>query len=149
MDIIHLLNLKYYHGWPNSNKSKQDSLLQDFTVLPTKTFRRCVIRSSSVIFYRRHYRQNTSAGFTFVGDSPFRRYISRKNKKTIYWRVYRRNVRAKKKDSRLKYTDGFSFRWWRLNYWRKISVVKSVGEFMTYRRNIAVCKVIGTGGSYC
>jgi len=100
-------------------------------------------------FYRRHHRRNTSAGFTFVGDSPFRRYISRKNKKTIYRRVYRRNVRAEKKDSRLKYTDGFSFRRWRLNYRRKISVVKSVGEFMTYRRNISVCKFIGTGGSYC
>ena len=58
-------------------------------------------------FYRRHPRRNTSVGFTFVGDFPFRRYISRKNKKTIYRRFYRQKMRAKKKDSRLKYTDGF------------------------------------------
>jgi len=79
-------------------------------------------------FYRRHHRRNTSVGFTFVGDSSFRRYISRKNKKIIYRRFYRRNVRAKKKDSRLKSTDGFSFRRWNLNYRRTISVVTSVGE---------------------
>jgi hypothetical protein len=71
--------------------------LQDFTVLPTAKFRRCVIRSSSVIFYRHHHRRNKSVGFTFVGDSSFCRYISRKNKKIIYRRFYRRNVRAKKK----------------------------------------------------
>jgi hypothetical protein len=100
-------------------------------------------------FYRRHHRRNTSVGFTFVGDSSFRRYISRKNKKIIYRRFYRRNVRAKKKDSRLKSTDGFSFRRWNWNYWRKISVVTSVGECMKYRRNISVCKFVGTGGSYC
>ena len=79
-------------------------------------------------FYRRHHRRNRSVGFTFVGDSSFRRYISRKNKKIIYRRFYRRNVRAKKKDSRLKSTDGFSFRRWNWNYRQKISVVTSVGE---------------------
>jgi len=100
-------------------------------------------------FYRRHHRWNTSVGFTFVGDSLFRRYIGRENKKTIYWRFYRRNLRAKKKDSRLKYTDGFLFRRWHCNYWRKISVGTSVGECMKYRPNISVCKFVGTGGSYC
>jgi hypothetical protein len=100
-------------------------------------------------FYRRHHRRNNSVGFTFVGDSPFRRYISRKNKKTIYRWFYTRNVRAKKKDSRLKYTDGFSFRRWHWNYRRKISVVTSVGECMKYRRNMSVCKFVGTCGSYC
>ena len=56
-----------------------------------------MIRSSSVIFYRRHLRRNKSVGFTCIGDSPFCRYISRKNKKTIYRWFYRRTVRAKKK----------------------------------------------------
>jgi hypothetical protein len=79
-------------------------------------------------FYRRHHQRNKSVGLTFVVDSSFRRYISRKNKKFIYRRFYRRNVRAKKKDSRLKSTDGFSFRRWNWNYRRKLSVVTSVGE---------------------
>jgi hypothetical protein len=55
----------------------------------------------------------------------------------------------KKKDSRLKYTDGFSFHRWNLNYRRKISVVTSVGECMKYRRINSVCTFVGTGGSYC
>ena len=100
-------------------------------------------------FYRRHHRRNTSVGFSFVGDSPFRRYIGRKNKKTFADGFTDGICEPKKKDSRLKYTDGFSLRRWRLNYRRKISVVKAVGEFMTYRRNISVCKFVGTGGSYC
>jgi len=63
--------------------------------------------------YRRHPRRITSVGFPFVGDSPFRRYIGRQNKKTISRWFYRRNLRAKKKkDSRLKYTDGFLVRRW-------------------------------------
>ena len=63
--------------------------------------------------YRRHHRRNMSVTFPFIGDSPFHRYISRENKKTICRWFYRRNLRAKKKnDSRLKYTDGFLFRWW-------------------------------------
>jgi len=53
-----------------------------------------------------------SVGFPFVGDSPFRRYIGRQNKKTIYRWFYKRNLCAKKKDSRLKYTDEFLFRRW-------------------------------------
>jgi len=67
-------------------------------------------------FYRRHHRRITSVGFPFVGDSPFRRYIGRKNKKTICWWFYKRNLRTKKKDSRLKYTDGFLFRRWYCNW---------------------------------
>jgi len=100
-------------------------------------------------FYWRHHRRNTSVGFTFIGDSPFRRYISQKNKKNFYRRFYRRNVRAKKKDSRLKYTDGFSFCRWHCHYRRKISVDKSVGECKKYRPNMSVCKFVGTGRSYC
>ena len=55
----------------------------------------------------------------------------------------------KKKDSRLKYTDGFLFRWWYCNYRRKISVGNNVGECMKYRSNLSVCKFVGIGGSYC
>jgi len=63
-------------------------------------------------FYRHHHRRITSVGFPFVGDSPFRRYIGRQNKKTICRWFYRRNLRAKKKDSHLKYTNGFLVRRW-------------------------------------
>jgi hypothetical protein len=57
-------------------------------------------------------------------------------------------VRAKKKDSRLKYTDRFSFRRWSYNYRRKIAVVKSVGECMKYRRNISVGNFVGESLKY-
>ena len=70
-------------------------------------------------FYRRHHRRNTSVGFPSVGDSPFRRYIGRKNKKTICRWFYRRNLDAKKKDSPLKYTDGFLFRRWYCDWLKK------------------------------
>ena len=117
--------------------------LQDFTVLPTAKFRRCVIRSSSVIFL-------PTSDFPFVGDSPFRRYIGRKNKKTICQWFYRRNLRAKKKkDSRLKYTDGFLGRQYIVIYRRTITVGKSVGECVKYRQNMFVCKFVGNCGSYC
>jgi len=89
------------------------------------------------------YRRITSVGFPFVGDSPFRRYIGRKNKKTICRWFYRRNLRAKKKVSSLKYTDGFSsvgdiviYRWIH-------TVGKVVSECLKYRLNISVCKFIG------
>jgi len=62
--------------------------------------------------YRRLHRRIRSVGFPFVGDSPFHRYIGRKNKKTICQWFYRRNLRAKKKVSRLKYTDRVLFRRW-------------------------------------
>ena len=58
-------------------------------------------------------------------------------------------ARKKKKDSRLKYTDGFLFRRDIVIDRRKLSVGKSVGECMKYRPNISVCKFIGTSGSYC
>jgi hypothetical protein len=55
----------------------------------------------------------------------------------------------KKKDSRLKYTDGFLFRRDIVIDRRKLFVGKSVGECMKYRQNISVCKFIGDCGSYC
>ena len=44
----------------------------------------------------------------------------------------------KKKDSRLKYTDGFLVRRYIVIYWRKLYVGKSVGECTKYRQNISV-----------
>jgi len=84
-------------------------------------------------FYRRHHRRITFVGFPFVGDSPFRRYIGRKNKKTICRWFYRRNLRAKKKDSRLKYTDGCLVCRYIVIDRRKITVGKSVGECVKYQ----------------
>jgi hypothetical protein len=84
-------------------------------------------------FYRHHHRRITFVGFPFVGDSPFRRYIGRKNKKTICRWFYRRNLRAKKKDSRLKYTDGCLVCRYIVIDRRKITVGKSVGECVKYQ----------------
>jgi hypothetical protein len=75
-------------------------------------------------FYRRHHRRITSLGFPFVRDSPFCRYIGRKNKKTICRWFYRQNLRTKKKDSCLKYTDGFLFRRYIVIDRRKITIGK-------------------------
>jgi hypothetical protein len=55
----------------------------------------------------------------------------------------------KKKDSRLKYTDGFLFRRYIVIDRRTITFGKSVGECMKYRHHMSVCKFIGNCGSYC
>jgi len=128
-----------------------DSLkpLQDFTVLPMEKFCRCMIRSSSVIFLP------TSSLTEYIRRLYLRRwfpipsvYQSEKQKNFYRW-FYRRNVRVKKKDSRLKYTDEFSYHRWHCHYRWKISVGKLVGDCKKYRPNMFVCKFIGTGGSYC
>ena len=87
--------------------------LQDFTVLPTEKFRRCVIRSSSVIFLP------TSSPTDYVRRLSFRRwfplpslYRSEKQKNHLPMVLQTEFARQKKKDSRLKYTDGFVFRRW-------------------------------------
>jgi hypothetical protein len=93
--------------------------LQDSTVLPTENFRRCVIRSSSVIFLptssptdyvRRHYFRRW-----FQFPSPYR---SEKQKNHLPMILQTEVARQKKKDSRLKYTDGYLVRRWysRLKY---------------------------------
>jgi len=124
--------------------------LQEFTVLPTEKFRRCMIRSSSVIFLP------MSSPTEYVRRLYLRRwfpipsvYRSEKQKNHLPMVLQTERARQKKKDSRLKYTDGFLFRRWHCNYRRKISVGKSVGECMKYRPNMSVYKFIGTGGSYC
>ena len=58
-------------------------------------------------------------------------------------------TRKKKKDSRLKYTDGILVRRYIVIYRRKLDVGKSVGECMKYRHNMSVGKLVGDGGSYC
>jgi hypothetical protein len=138
--------------------------LQDFTVLLTEQFHRYVIRSSSVIFYRRYHWRITSVGFPLVGDSPFRRFIGRK--KNHLPMVLQ--TEFKKKDSRLKYTDRVNML---VSVWntdriypsiyssvrvaatakcRRInSVGNSVGECLKYWPNISVCIFVSTCGSYC
>ena len=100
-------------------------------------------------FYRRHHRRNTSVGFTFVGDSPFHRYISRKNKKTIYRWFYRRNVRAKKKRFPLEIYRRIFIPSVKLKLPTE-NIRRYIGRWnWKYRRNMSVCKFVGTGGSYC
>ena len=101
------------------------------------------------IFYRRLHRRNTSVGFLFIGNSTFHRYIDRKHKKTICRWFYRRNLSAKKKVSRLKYTDGFYSVDDIVIYRRPCTIGSFVGECLKYRPNISVCKFVSNCGSYC
>jgi len=124
--------------------------LQDFTVLPTEKFRRCVIRSSSVIFLP------TSSPTDYVHRLFLRRwfpipslYRSEKQKNHLPMVLQTEFASQKKKDSRLKYTDGFLVRRYIVIDRRKITVGKSVGECMKYRQNMSVCKFVGNCGSYC
>jgi hypothetical protein len=89
--------------------------LQDFTVLPTAKFRRCVIRSSSVIFLPTEYVRRLYLSRWFLISSV---YQSEKQKNNLPTVLQTERARQKKKDSRLKYTDGFSFRRWNWNYRR-------------------------------
>jgi len=123
--------------------------LQDFTVLLTDQFHWCMIISSSVIFLP------TSTPTYYVCRLYLRRWflipsVYRSEKqKNQFPMVLQTEFASQKKDSRLKYTDGFLFRWWYCNYRRQISVSNDVGECMKYRPNLSVCKVVDTGGSYC
>jgi hypothetical protein len=128
--------------------TKAKTALQDFTVLPTEKFRRCVIRSSSVICLP------TSSPTDYVRQLSLRRwfpipslYRSEKQKNHLPMVLQTEFARQKKKDSRLKYTDGFLFRRYIVIDRRKIS--KSVSECMKYRQNMSVCKFVGNCGSYC
>jgi hypothetical protein len=58
-------------------------------------------------------------------------------------------LHAKKKDSRLKYTDRFLGHRYIVIYRRTITVGKSVGECVKYRQSMSVCKFVGNYGSYC
>jgi len=99
--------------------------------------------------YRCLHRRITSVGFPFVGNSIFCRYIGRKHKKTICRWFYRQNLRAKKKVSCLKYTDGFYSVGDIVIYRRLRTVGKFVGECLKYWPNISVCKFVDNCGSYC
>ena len=123
--------------------------LQDFTVLPTDKFRRCVIRSSSVIFLP------TSSPTDYVRRLYLHRwfpipslYRSEKQKNHLPM-VLQMKFAPKKKDSRLKYTDGFLVPRYIMIYRRKITIGKSVCECMKYRQHMSVCKFVGNCGSYC
>jgi hypothetical protein len=124
-------------------------LLQDFIVLPTKIFRRCVISSSSVIFLP------TSSPTDYVRQLSLRRWFPilslyrSETQKNHLSMVLQTEFARQKKVSRLKYTDGFYsvgdiviYRWLR-------TVGKFVGECLKYRPNISVCKFVGNCGSYC
>jgi hypothetical protein len=86
--------------------------LQNFTVLPTKIFRQCVISSSSVIYLP------TSSSTDYVRRLSLLRWFpvpslyrleKQKNHLSI---VLQTKFVHQKKVSRLKYTDGFLFRRW-------------------------------------
>jgi len=87
--------------------------LQDFTVLPTEQFRRCVIRSLSVIFLP------TSSPTDYVRQLSTRQwfplpslYRSKKQKNHLPM-VLQTEFARQKKNSHLKYTDGVVFcRWY-------------------------------------
>jgi len=123
--------------------------LQDFTVLPTDQFRRCVIRSSSVIFLPTSSPMDYVRRLSLHRWFPFPSYIGWKNKKIICWWFYRRNLRAKKNILAWNIpTDFYSVSEIVIDR-RKLSIGKSVCDCMKYRPNISVCKFVATGGSYC
>jgi hypothetical protein len=90
-----------------------------------------------------------SVRFPFVSDFPFRRYIGWKNKKNHLPMILQMEFVRQKKDSRLKYTDGFLGRRYIVIYRRTVTVGKFVGECVKYRQNMSVCKFVGNYGSYC
>ena len=125
------------------------SILQDFTVLPTDIFRLCVIRSSSVIFLP------TSSLKDYVCRLSLRRwfpipslYRSKKQKSHLPM-VLQTKFERQKKVSRLNIPTDFNSVGDIVIDQRLLSVGKTVGECMTHRPNISVCKFIGKCGSYC
>jgi hypothetical protein len=131
------------------NQILRDETLQDFIVLPTDLFRRCVISSSSVIYLP------TSLPTDYVRRLSLRRwfpilslYRSEKQKNHLPM-VLQTKFAHQKKVSRLKYTDGF-YSVGDIVIDRRIQTVgKFVGECLKYRPNISICKFIGKCGSYC
>ena len=128
--------------------------LQDFTVLPTDQFHRCVIRSSSVIFLPTDYVRWLSLRRWFPLPSLYR---SEKQKNHLPMVLQMEFARQKKRFPLEIYRRIFilSVILWltdgkypsvnpSVSVWNK-----SVGECMKYQRNISVCKFVGTVGSYC
>jgi hypothetical protein len=115
--IMVLANFDEKLTWLIFDIIAQFNSLQDFTVLQTDQFRQCVIRSSSVIFLP------TSSPTDYVRRLSLRRwfplpslYRSEKQKNHLPMVLQTEFARQKKKDSRLKYTDGFLFRRWYCNW---------------------------------
>jgi len=134
-------------GWLESQP--KCTSLQDFTVLPTDMFRRCVIRSSSVIFLL------TSSSTDYVCRLSLHRwfpipslYRSEKQKNHLPMVLQTEFARQKKFPAWNIMTDFHSVGDIVI-YRRLLSVGKTVGECMTYRPNISVCKFVGKCGSYC
>jgi hypothetical protein len=123
--------------------------LQDFTVLSTAKFRRCVIRSLSVIFLL------MSSPTEYVRRLYLRRwflipsvYQSEKQKNHLPTVLQTERARQKKR--------------FLLEIYRRIfipsvklklpteNIRRYIGRWnWKYRRNMSVCKFVGTGGSYC
>ena len=101
-----VLKLNLYEDNKNDFKiNDSHHSLQDFTVLPTEIFCRCVIRSSSVIYLP------TSSPTDSVRRLSLSLAISVGKTKKPFADGFPDGICApKKKDSRLKYTDGFLFR---------------------------------------
>ena len=125
--------------------------LQDFTVLPTKIFRRCVIERSSVnylptILSTELFRRNTFCRWFHI-PSLYRSEIQKKLLPTV---LPTDRARQKKKVSRLEYTDG-------LDPSAKVSVIfytdrifPSVNTSINlYRRIMSVGEYVGDGGRHC
>ena len=124
--------------------------LQDFTVLPTDQFRRCVIGSSSVIFLP------TSSPTDYVRRLSLHRwfplpslYPSEKQKNHLPMVLQTEFARQKKKIPAWNIPTDFHSVGDIVIDQRKISVGKFVGECMKYQPNISVCKFVSTVGSYC
>jgi DNA-binding transcriptional LysR family regulator len=148
------MRFRYFRDWLMGSESwwRRAWLvtLQYFTVLPMEIFRRCVISSLSVIYLP------TSSPTDYVRRFSLRRwfpipslYQSETQKNHLPMVLKTEFARQKKKDSRLKYIDGFLVRRYIVIYRRKLYVGKSVGECMKYRHNMSVGKVVGYCGSYC
>jgi hypothetical protein len=124
--------------------------LQDFIVLPTDIFRRCVISSSSVIYL------STSLPTDYIRRLSFRRwfpipslYRSAKQKNHLPMVLQTEFACQKKKIPAWNIPTDFYSVDDIMIYRRLLIVGKSVGECMKYRSNISVCKFIGKCGSYC
>jgi len=124
--------------------------LQDFTVFPTDIFRRCVIRSSLVIYLPTYSPTDYVRQLYFHQWFPISSlYRSAKQKNHLPMVSQMKFARQKKKISAWNIPMDFYSVGDILIYRRLRPVGKSVGECIKYRPNISVCKFIGKCGNYC
>jgi hypothetical protein len=87
--------------------------LQDFTVLPMKIFRQCVISSSSVIYLPTSSPTDYVRRLSLLWWFPVPSLYQSEKQKNHLSIVLQTEFAHQKKVSRLKYTDGFLFcRWY-------------------------------------